>query len=132
SSSRKGTLWPRPSAMNAAIETSITIRDIDELSEVHAVEELQKEVWGIPDIEVVPLTQLVAAKTSGGVLLGAFDSDELAGFVYGFVGFEREITVHHSHMLAVKPAYRSHDLGFRLKLAQRERVLSQGISVMTW
>lgn len=118
--------------MTAVSEQAVVIRDIDSIAEVHAVEALQKEIWGIPDIEVVPLTQLVAAKTSGGVLVGAFDAENLIGFAYGFVGQERGAWVHHSHMLAVRPEYRSHDLGFRLKLAQRERVLAQGIRVMTW
>ena len=111
---------------------AISIRDIDSVAELHVVEELQKEVWGIPDIEVVPLSQLVAAKASGGILVGAFDGEDLIGFAYGFVGYERGTVVHHSHMLAVKPAYRAHDLGFRLKAAQRERVMQQGIEVMTW
>jgi predicted GNAT superfamily acetyltransferase len=111
---------------------AISIRDIDSVAELRVVEELQREVWGIPDIEVVPLSQLVAAKASGGVLVGAFDGEDLVGFAYGFVGYERGTVVHHSHMLAVKPAYRAHDLGFRLKAAQRERVMQQGIEVMTW
>ena len=43
--------------MAAAPEISnIRIREIDELAEMRAVEELQKEVWGIPDLDVVPLT----------------------------------------------------------------------------
>jgi len=118
--------------MNAARKTSILIRDIDSTAEMHAVEELQREVWGVPDLEVVPLSQLVAAQTSGGVLVGAFDRGEMVGFVYGFVGLERGEMVHHSHMLAVRSGYRSHDLGFRLKGAQRQRVLAQGITTMTW
>ena len=119
--------------MAAATETStIVIRDIDGGAEIRAVEELQKEVWGIPDLDVVPLTHLVAAKAAGGVLLGAFDRETLIGFVYGFVSHERGTVAHHSHMLAVKPAYRNFKLGYKLKLAQRERVLAQGITVMTW
>jgi predicted GNAT superfamily acetyltransferase len=45
---------------------------------------------------------------------------------------ERGRLVLHSHMLAVREEYRGHDLGARLKLAQRERALRQGIKVMTW
>ena len=41
---------------------TVTIRQIDNVVEMRAVEHLQKEVWGIPDLDVVPLTQLVAAK----------------------------------------------------------------------
>jgi methyl-accepting chemotaxis protein/methyl-accepting chemotaxis protein-1 (serine sensor receptor) len=57
--------------MPAAVEAQITIRDIDGAAEIRAVEDLQKEVWGIPDLDVVPLTHLVAAQQAGGVLLGA-------------------------------------------------------------
>jgi predicted GNAT superfamily acetyltransferase len=119
--------------MSAAPEISdITIREINELAEMRAVEELQKETWGIPDLDVVPLTQLVAAKEAGGVLIGAFDGETLVGFVYGFPSFERGELAHHSHMLAVKPAYRNYDLGRRLKLAQREHVIAQGIGLISW
>jgi predicted GNAT superfamily acetyltransferase len=110
----------------------VTIQQIDDVAEMRAVEELQKEVWGIPDIEVVPFTQLVAAKEAGGTLIGAYDADTLVGFVYGFPSFEYGQAAHHSHMLAVKSAYRNLDLGRKLKLAQRERVMGQGIAVMTW
>lgn len=114
-------------------ETSrIVIRDARGQAEMRAVEELQKEVWGIPELEVVPTTQLVAAQAAGGVLIGAFDGETLAGFAYGFPGYERGRATHHSHMLAVKPAYRNYNLGQKLKLAQREMVLAQGIETMTW
>jgi len=112
--------------------STVTIRQIDDVAQMHAVEDLQKEVWGIPDIEVVPLTQLVAAKEAGGTLIGAFDGETLVGFVYGFPSFEYGQAAHHSHMLAVKTAYRNLDLGRQLKLAQREQVMAQGIGLMTW
>lgn len=111
---------------------NVSIRQIETIAELRAVEELQKEVWGIPDIDVVPLTQLIAAKAAGGVLLGAFDGHTLVGFVYGFVAEEDGEMAHHSHMLAVKNAYRNFNLGYKLKLAQREEVLAQGINLITW
>ena len=111
---------------------TVTIRQIDDVAEMRAVEDLQKEVWGIPDLDVVPLTHLVAAKEAGGTLIGAFDDRVLVGFVYGFPSFEFGKHAHHSHMLAVKSEYRNLDLGRRLKLAQREHVLGQGIGLITW
>jgi len=111
---------------------SIIIRDIDGVSELRPVEELQKEVWGCADLDVAPLTILVATREVGAVLIGAYDGSSLAGFVYGFPGYEHGQIIHHSHMLAVRPAYRNHKLGFKLKLAQRERVLAQGIKRITW
>jgi chorismate synthase len=118
--------------MSTAANHSPTIREVKTAEELRAVERLQVEVWGIPDLDVVPLYHLVAAQASGGVLLGAFDNDEMVGFVYGFVGLERGRTVHHSHMLAVSPEYRSQKLGFRLKAEQRRFVLAQGLDTMTW
>ena len=35
-------------------------------------------------------------------------------------------------MLAVKTAYRNFNLGYKLKLAQREAVMAQGINLITW
>lgn len=117
---------------NASRPAEIVVREIDGTAEVRAVEQLQKEVWKIPDLDVVPFTQLVAARAAGGVLLGAFDGDSLIGFVYGFVGYERGHMTHHSHMLAVRPAYRNLNVGYKLKHAQREFVLRQGITEITW
>lgn len=119
--------------MSSATETSnISIRQLETFAELRAVEELQKEVWGVPDLDVVPLTHLIATKAAGGVLIGAFDRETLVGFVYGFVAQEDGEIAHHSHMLAVKREYRNFNLGYKLKLAQRDAVLVQGIDVITW
>lgn len=118
--------------MSTEQTSTINIRPVETFAELRAVEEMQKEVWGIPDLDVVPLTHLTAVKAAGGVLLGAFDRETLAGFVYGFVAHEDGEIAHHSHMLAVKHAYRNFNLGYKLKLAQREAVLAQGINLITW
>lgn len=96
------------------------------------VESLQKEIWGCDDRDIVPLTILAATREIGGILVGAFDRSSLIGFAYSFVGRENQHMVHHSHMLAVRPTYRNVNLGYKLKLAQRDRALAQGITRMTW
>ncbi len=110
----------------------IVIRDIEQVSEIREVERLQKDVWGCEDLDVVPQTLLIASREVGAVLIGAYDSKSLVGFVYGFPGFENGRATHHSHMLAVEDSYRNHNLGYQLKLAQRERVMAQGINQITW
>ena len=112
--------------------SEVVIRAVESLAEVRRVEELQGEVWGMDDRDVTPLHHLVAVKEAGGQLIGAFDGEQMVGFVYGFVGLEHGQTIHHSHLLAVKPEYRNADVGYRLKLAQRAAVLAQGIGRMTW
>lgn len=119
--------------MSSATEkSSIVIRDIEHIAEMREVESLQKEVWGCDDRDIVPLTILAATREVGAILVGAFDGSSLIGFAYSFVGREYERMVHHSHMLAVRATYRNFNLGYRLKLAQRDRALAQGINRMTW
>jgi predicted GNAT superfamily acetyltransferase len=118
--------------MHNSDQSDITFRDLVAIEEIRQVEELEQEVWGVSDRDVTPSTHLIAAKEAGGVLIGAFDGSVLAGFAYGFIGYEQGEMTLHSHMLAVKPAYRNRNLGYRLKLAQREQTLARGIRRMTW
>jgi predicted GNAT superfamily acetyltransferase len=114
------------------VASTIVIRDVEGVDEARAAEELQAEVWGMDDRDITPFTHLVAVKKVGGQLIGAFDGPTLIGFVYGFLGLEHGEAIHHSHLLAVKLAYRNHDIGYRLKLAQREAVLAQGVGRISW
>ena len=111
---------------------AIVIRDIDGISEMRAVEDLQKEIWGVADREIFPALALVPMKEVGAILIGAFEEDQMIGFVFGFPGLEKDRLILHSDMLAVKVAYRSSGLGYRLKLAQRERALAKSIDTITW
>ena len=117
---------------SATKKSNIVIRNIELISEMREVESLQKEVWECDDRDIVPLTLLVATRELGAILVGAFEGSLLIGFAYSIVGREDESLVHHSHMLAVRPTHRNLNLGYRLKLAQRDRAITQGITRMTW
>lgn len=120
--------------MRSATDTSsLTFRDIDSVADLRAVEAMQGETWGMADLDIVPLTQLSAARHVGGTLIGAFDGDRLAGFAYGFYGHMKGRVVHHSHMLAVHRDYRNRDLGFRLKVEQLKKVREDRLTDrITW
>ena len=113
-------------------EETIVIRDIERVEEMRAVEELQKDVWGMSDRDIVSVFMMAATNAVGGLLLGAYDGPSLVGFAYGFVGLEGGRAIMHSDMLAVRAEYRARGVGFRLKLAQRERTLARGLRLMTW
>ena len=108
------------------------IRDIRTIDELHAVEALQKEVWHVADLEVLPAIHMIAAREVGAIIIGAFDGADLAGFVYGFPGFEGEHRVIHSDMLAVRESHRDRGIGRALKLAQRDAALAHGVDRITW
>jgi predicted GNAT superfamily acetyltransferase len=113
---------------------AILVRPVDSFAEYHAVEEIQRQAWAMPhDLEVVPLHMLLTAAKHGGMLLGAFDGEEMVGFVFGFIGLTAEGKVKHcSHMMGVRPEAQSGGVGYQLKLAQREFVLAQALDLITW
>ncbi len=108
------------------------IHPLQAVAELRAVEGLQQAVWGMTDREVVPCHQLLAAVRNGGVVLGAFSEGRLVGFCYAFVGWRQGERVLHSHMTAVLPGLQDRDVGYRLKLAQREWALAQGYRRVVW
>ena len=111
---------------------AILIAPIRDFHSMVEVENLQRDVWRFPDLEIVPAAHIAAAVAAGGSLIGAWDRDELVGFAYGFGGIEHGTVAHHSHMLAVKDSHRNRDLGRRLKFAQRDFVVSLGVGLMSW
>jgi predicted GNAT superfamily acetyltransferase len=113
-------------------KSTVPIRDLETIEDLRKVEQVEQEVWGLVDRDITPMTLLIACKEAGSILIGAFDGNALVGFAFGFPSFERGHLGIHSHMLAVLPKYRDLDLGYKLKLAQRDRALAKGIDTMSW
>jgi predicted GNAT superfamily acetyltransferase len=111
---------------------NLTIRDLASFDDLKQVEAVEKEVWGVSDRDIVPFPLAIATKEAGNLWLGAFDGVKLAGFAFAFLGMEEGHLLLHSHLLAVRAPYRDHNLGFKLKQAQRERALALGIQKITW
>jgi predicted GNAT superfamily acetyltransferase len=108
------------------------IREAQGEAEYHAVEEIQRVAWEFSDLDIVPAAALIATQHAGGMVLGAFEGDKMIGFAYGFPALEHGRASIHSHMLAVTPQYRNAQLGFNLKLAQRDFALERGLDEITW
>jgi predicted GNAT superfamily acetyltransferase len=103
---------------------AVTIRDLQSFDDLKQVEEVEREVWGLSDLDTTPLTLAIATREAGSIWVGAFDGARLVGFAFAFLGTENGFLIVHSHMLAVREPYRNSHLGYKLKLAQRERVLA--------
>lgn len=107
---------------------AVTIRDLQSFEDLRQVEEVEREVWGLSDLDTTPLTLAIATMEAGSIWVGAFDGARLVGFAFAFLGTEHGQLIVHSHMLAVREPYRNSLLGYKLKLAQRERVLALRIN----
>ena len=113
-------------------EIKITIAPFRNLADYRTCEDIQREVWHSQDIDVVPAPMLLAASRTGGIVLGAYSNlGNLVGFVFSIMGSQGRKPILHSHMIAVRAAYRNFDVGFKLKEAQRKEALKQKISLIT-
>lgn len=122
---------------NPTAKPPILLRDLESFDDLKQVEAVEREVWGLSELDALPLTLTLASREAGGIWIGAFDGAKLVGFAFGFLAIEQGRLSVHSHMLAVLEPYRSLDLGYKLKLAQRERILAlrandARISEMSW
>jgi predicted GNAT superfamily acetyltransferase len=109
------------------------VRPLTEHSEFRNAVELQKEIWGFEDIDVLPLRFFVVATKIGGQALGAFHRDRMIGFCMAVPGLRLGGKSYlHSHMLGVLPEFRNAGVGRKMKLAQREEALSRGIDLIEW
>ncbi len=114
-------------------QLKITVGPFRGISDYSSCMEIQREVWRFEDVDVVPAPMLLAAAHCGGMNLAAFNSlGEMIGFVSSILGMESGELIQHSHMLAVRSAYRNFNVGYRLKLAQRKEALKGRISTITW
>jgi predicted GNAT superfamily acetyltransferase len=119
-------------------------KDETEIRECTTVEEfdqcvrLQREAFGLPDLELSPRRHLIVARSAGGFTLGAFDGGRMVGFVLNQLAVRRspltgaEETIGYSHMMAVAKDYQNRGVGARLKWAQRARVQSEGRRYIRW
>src|SRR5262249_54908975 len=123
-----------PHGAALAAMSHMVLRDLHTADEYQQVIDLQYTVWGFTDTnDIVTLPVFIITVKRGGILIGAFDEDErMVAFVFSVVGLKNGRAMQWSHMLAVLPEYREGGLGRRLKLAQRERTLDQGLDLIEW
>lgn len=121
-----------PSDVASEITSDIVIRDLEGMEEYRAAFAFQDEIWGPGFTEGVPASLQKVAQWVGGVAAGAFDGDEMVGFVFGITGVRDGVLVHWSDILAVRSGIRDGGVGRRLKWHQRERALAAGAREVQW
>jgi predicted GNAT superfamily acetyltransferase len=123
---------PKTVMSQLALKPEIIIRELETIADLEGVLRLEKEIWELQDADVTPLTLAVAAKAAGSIWLGAFDGRELIGFAFAMPSLEHGQLGFHSHMVGVRGLHQGRNIGYRLKLAQRQRAQALGVKEMTW
>lgn len=111
----------------------IVIRECTTIDEFDSCVYLQREVFGLPDLEISPRRHLIVSRQAGGWTLGAFNGERLVGFVHHLAGVRGGNDIFgYSHMMAVAIDYQNKGVGARLKWSQRARALEQGTGFIKW
>ena len=118
--------------LSARTPGEIEVREVSTIEEYDACIRLQRAVFGLPDLEISPRRHLIVSRMAGGWTLGAFNKDELIGFVHHLAAVCGNEIYGYSHMMAVAAEYQNHGIGAKLKWAQRARALSEGRDFIKW
>jgi predicted GNAT superfamily acetyltransferase len=122
---------------------NIVIRRLQTVDEFYQAVDLQKIYWGNDAEALVPMHMLHSLSHHGANIIGAYDGDTLIGFLMGFLGTDVEYDsvdappaadnlLIMSKRMVVLPDYRGQNIGYRLKMAQRDVAFKQGIPLITW
>ena len=111
----------------------VEIRDLTTIDEFRQVVALEQAIWGYTDTaDLVTVPVFIFTVHRGATLLGAVaSSGRMVGFAYAVMGMKDRRPMQWSHMAGVLQEFRG-GLGYRLKLAQRQRALSQGLDLIEW
>ena len=113
--------------------TDVRIRPLASLKDCNDCVELQREVWGFEQEEIVPASLLHVVDYVGGIAAGAFDGDgTLLGFVFGITGVHDGQLAHWSHMLGVRESARNMGVGRMLKAHQRRALAELRVAHIFW
>ena len=93
---------------------------------------MQREAFGLPDLELSPRRHLIVSRQVGGWTLGAFVGERMVGFVHHLAAVRGNEIFGYSHVMAVAKDYQNKGVGARLKWAQRERALGEGRKLIKW
>ncbi|WP_405060636.1 GNAT family N-acetyltransferase [Kribbella sp. NBC_01505] len=112
--------------------TDVQVRELTALADLEAVYQLFDTIWR-PDPHNPPVTTelLRAMSKAGSYVGGAYDGGELVGACVGFFGAPAERTLH-SHVAGVSQKARGRNVGFALKLHQRQWALERGLTAIEW
>ncbi|HET6980407.1 MAG TPA: GNAT family N-acetyltransferase [Pyrinomonadaceae bacterium] len=110
-----------------------TIRECTTIPEFDGCVALQREAFGLPDLELSPRRHLIVSRQAGGWTLGAFVGGRLVGFVHHLAAVRGDNEIFgYSHMMAVAKDYQNKGVGLRLKWAQRARAMNEGRKLIKW
>ena len=114
-------------------EADVVIRECVSVEDFQQCIELERAVWRDDDIGIMPIRLYMISKACNAPTIGAFDqAGRLVGFVHMMLALMGRHVVYHSHLAAVLEGLRHKDIGYNMKLAQRQFAIEAGIPLIIW
>jgi predicted GNAT superfamily acetyltransferase len=109
-----------------------SIRPAASVSECKDSNELQLQVWGFQEREVIPV-HMLRALSDEGLVLNAYDNaGKVIGTSAAFLAKRDRKLILYSHITGVVPQFQSKGVGAALKLAQRKYAIEHGLDLVCW
>jgi len=117
--------------------SEIVIRECTSVGEFQQCIDLERTVWNDADIGIMPIRLYMISKACNAPTFGAFEASgesagRLVGFVHTMIALINHRVVYHSHLAAVLEGWRHHNIGYKIKLAQREHAIRNGVPLIIW
>ena len=113
-------------------EIKISVGPFRSPADYKACVDIQQDALGYRDTDLIPVSMLIAASRTGGILLGAYSGlGDMIGFTFNILGTRNGKPVQHCCLLATKAAYKNFDIGFKLQSALRKEALKRKITCVT-
>jgi len=115
------------------MKPEISICPLSDIEDFRRCVDLQRQIWGFDDLDIMPLRFYIIAASTGGQVFGAFtDGNRMVGFLAAISGMKERMPYLHSHQLGVLSEYRDSGIARSLKLAQRDDAVGRGYRLIEW
>jgi predicted GNAT superfamily acetyltransferase len=114
-------------------QLEIVIRECSSTEDFQQCIELERAVWKDDDLGIMPIRLYMISKACNAPTIGAFEpSGRLVGFVHTMIALMDKHVIYHSHLAAVREDLRHNDIGYKMKLAQRQHAIAAGVPLIIW
>jgi predicted GNAT superfamily acetyltransferase len=111
----------------------VAIRECSSIEDFQQCIDLERAVWKDDDLGIMPIRLYMISQACNAPTIGAFESSGLlVGFVHTMIALKDKHVVYHSHLAAVREDLRHRDIGYKMKLAQRQHALDAGVPLIIW
>lgn len=108
------------------------IQKIENPDQIGDIIPVIESAWGMDSMDSLVKDVVSAMRYHGGLVLGAYEGNEMIGMQYSFPGYKNGRVYLYSHMTGVKNDKKYSGIGFQLKTRQKEWAVNNGFELIAW